>query len=485
MLPASPYARATWRLAPGELARTVLNVSHILITHEQSRDGASPLARDAFWKPAPSRRRATRSIDAARAVAARLARAARAPDASFSSLARQHSEDLHTADRGGVIGIVPARDLPASFLDALATLRAGEVSEPVPSRLGFHILKLDAPAEPAWLAGRELVISYEGTDAWRRDTLRVPMRSRAEAQRLAQQLAATLRANPSAFQAQVAAHSDRRSRESAGDFGVWSTTDPGVEGATLAALRELEVGKVSTPIDTAVGFRIVQRTEVPPPVHYRVARIELPYGDAPTSSGPAPTQAEARAQMKQIAADVARDPARFEVYQRKLCCTDDLTWEGGRGNATLTRKLAGLAPGAILAAPIDMPEPGTLGLYKKLASLETSRSHRTQLLFEVPRPTQVEFEYIVANTEPRLLVGALRQLSSQALSALALPDAESTRLRARLDTLLDMLQRAPPAQRVATYEHSLAQMQTLLGAARFAAFWSQVEALAKAELMKG
>jgi parvulin-like peptidyl-prolyl isomerase len=66
----------------------------------------------------------------------------------FSSLVTEASEDEATRWRGGDLGFFASSRMLPEFFAAATTLRVGEVSKPVRSRLGFHIIQLTA-IEPA------------------------------------------------------------------------------------------------------------------------------------------------------------------------------------------------------------------------------------------------------------------------------------------------------------------------------------------------
>lgn len=72
--------------------------------------------------------------------AARLVQTLR-EGASFDSLARQVSVAA-SAERGGDLGWMQGATLPPELRDALERLRTGEVSDPLPSAVGFHIFWL-------------------------------------------------------------------------------------------------------------------------------------------------------------------------------------------------------------------------------------------------------------------------------------------------------------------------------------------------------
>lgn len=62
----------------------------------------------------------------------------------FAVLAEQYSEDYGTAEQGGDLGFVQRGDLPEPLSVALDSLSVGEISEPVETDLGVHLVKLVA-----------------------------------------------------------------------------------------------------------------------------------------------------------------------------------------------------------------------------------------------------------------------------------------------------------------------------------------------------
>lgn len=60
----------------------------------------------------------------------------------FAELARSHSDDPGSAIRGGDLGWVVSGQMVERFDAALATLSDGEISEPVPSEFGWHLIQL-------------------------------------------------------------------------------------------------------------------------------------------------------------------------------------------------------------------------------------------------------------------------------------------------------------------------------------------------------
>ena len=68
----------------------------------------------------------------------------------FAELAAQSSEDPSTAHRGGIIGWIGPHQLLKELEDAAYALQVGEVSAPLQSTVGWHIMKLmdTKPLEP-------------------------------------------------------------------------------------------------------------------------------------------------------------------------------------------------------------------------------------------------------------------------------------------------------------------------------------------------
>jgi peptidyl-prolyl cis-trans isomerase D len=95
--------------------------SHILI----AADGTDPAA-----------------LKAAEAKATRIAAEAKAPGADFAALAKANSDDTGSKSTGGDLGWVERGAMVKPFEDALFAMKAGEISGPVKTEFGFHVLQL-------------------------------------------------------------------------------------------------------------------------------------------------------------------------------------------------------------------------------------------------------------------------------------------------------------------------------------------------------
>jgi peptidyl-prolyl cis-trans isomerase D len=63
--------------------------------------------------------------------------------ADFAALARSQSQDSASAANGGDLGWAPRETYVQAFADKLFSMKTGEVSEPVKTEFGYHIIKLE------------------------------------------------------------------------------------------------------------------------------------------------------------------------------------------------------------------------------------------------------------------------------------------------------------------------------------------------------
>lgn len=68
--------------------------------------------------------------------------------ATFAELAKQYSDDSGSADQGGDLGYVQAETLPSAFMSTVQQLNVGEVSAPIATDSGMHLIKLLERDEP-------------------------------------------------------------------------------------------------------------------------------------------------------------------------------------------------------------------------------------------------------------------------------------------------------------------------------------------------
>lgn len=82
------------------------------------------------------------TADKAQKRADSLAKSARAAGADFAALAKANSDDSASASRGGDMGFLPDTLLVPEIRKAIQAMKPGDISQPVRTASGFHIVKL-------------------------------------------------------------------------------------------------------------------------------------------------------------------------------------------------------------------------------------------------------------------------------------------------------------------------------------------------------
>ena len=374
-----PYPEAAWRDAPREvLDRTVLWVSHLLVRHDRVQSNQIPFTLTDWHSPEPA---TARSRAEALALARQLAQTARAEN-NFRELATRYSEDPFTRTRGGSLGGVVATHLSGwpEVLDAVSTLRPGDVSDVVATEYGFHVLARQAPPVERSLSGAHIVIAYADAPWIEMMARRRPARrTRAEAFELAARVAEQARVRPDEFALLACEHSDHADAVRGGDFGTWSTHEPSGYPREIEVLSQLDIGEISTPIDTQFGVQLLQRTHNVPRERYAATQIHLGFMRNRPDADPASKAAVLR-HANEVAAAITKDPARFPEFQRKWCCPDVVETIQGRDLPQLELALARLSPGQVAARPV---ETATEFLIPKRLEPDASAPRRPTL-FELP-----------------------------------------------------------------------------------------------------
>lgn len=81
--------------------------------------------------------------EAARKKAGELHTTLQDEPGEFAALAQRNSDDAASAPRGGKLGWLAADNITPEIRGVVATLKKGQISKPVESREGFHIVKVD------------------------------------------------------------------------------------------------------------------------------------------------------------------------------------------------------------------------------------------------------------------------------------------------------------------------------------------------------
>ncbi len=121
-----------------------INTDQLLSEIEVDEDQLREIYQSEIPKPQQARKVAHILLDSDGATANLLDEIQQklAAGADFAGLAREYSVDYGTAESGGDLGYSTPGDLPSAMDEVLAAMSVGEISEPVITEAGTHILKL-------------------------------------------------------------------------------------------------------------------------------------------------------------------------------------------------------------------------------------------------------------------------------------------------------------------------------------------------------
>jgi peptidyl-prolyl cis-trans isomerase SurA len=156
----------------------------------------------------------------------------------FGVLAAEFSDDLSSKKKGGMLGKIHKGESLEEFEAVVFSLKPGKVSQPFPSRVGFHIVEvLNRGVD--WVLARQILIRVPVSKS---DTLRY--------EELAEQLRVLI-SNGSDFDSLAGIYSDDPNVD-AGEWYVDQLAPPYNE-----VVKDLEEGELSEPVRTPLGFHLL------------------------------------------------------------------------------------------------------------------------------------------------------------------------------------------------------------------------------------
>ncbi|HUH37489.1 MAG TPA: peptidylprolyl isomerase [Spongiibacteraceae bacterium] len=129
-------------LEPGEVADPLQSASGFHIIKLADARGVAEIIQQTRVRHILLKPSAIRSDEQTRALAEKLRAQAQA-GAAFSDLAREYSEDIGSAMEGGDLGWTSPGQLVPEFEATMEKTAAGEISEPVKTRYGWHIILVE------------------------------------------------------------------------------------------------------------------------------------------------------------------------------------------------------------------------------------------------------------------------------------------------------------------------------------------------------
>jgi parvulin-like peptidyl-prolyl isomerase len=327
--------------------------SHILIAHRDSKP----------TEQMASGNTASRTREEALRKAWSLYAELSAHPERFASVAKRESDDLATAWAGGSLGVFYASQIPEQIVDAFGYVPEGQVSRPVETAQGYHLLRRVEPPPEAEVAIAHIVIKHDQAQGWRRLDRPIPSRTRVQAREIATRIALEARQHPEQFESLARQYSDGEDALRGGDMGSWSTyEDASQDFLLLSITSQLPIGGVSEVVETGTGAHVLLRG--PKVVKQPVAASTITIGYKGSQLSAYNTEEklskqEAQKLATKFAEELKTQPNRFDKIRSTYCnrpsCDMVLSWYVGRGMATLEQELAKLKTNAISTAPVDSP----------------------------------------------------------------------------------------------------------------------------------
>ena len=192
-------------------------------------------------------------------VASRLARAMRASERAaagedFAKLAQEFSDGPERT-QGGAMGLRTAERYPELFIESTRTLQAGQVTAPVRSGAGFHVLKV-LERKRSGPSGEATVTQTRARHILLRSTRQMTTQAASEQMRGWRN---DVIAGKADFAALAREHSQDGSAKAGGDLG-WA--NPGLYVPEFErAMNALALNEVSEPVVSRFGVHLIQVLE--------------------------------------------------------------------------------------------------------------------------------------------------------------------------------------------------------------------------------
>ena len=186
--------------------------------------------------------------------------------ADFDSLAQQYSADINTREQGGNMGWFSALQLIFPLEDAAYSLQKGEISQPVRSSAGFHLIKLnDKRPYSGKVRVQHILKAVDKSDS---EEVAIFQKNEIDS------LYALLEKGASFEELCQANSDDLYSREKGGilePFSIGSRVEESFEKAAFA----LQPGEISEPVKSQVGWHIIKLVEKLPLPAYELMKEDI------------------------------------------------------------------------------------------------------------------------------------------------------------------------------------------------------------------
>lgn len=172
--------------------------------------------------------------------------------ADFNQLAVEHSDDPSAKDNRGSLGYFTALQMVSAFEDAAYNLQIGQISDPILTDYGYHIIKLeDRMPNPGEIKVSHILVRSQGTD---------PV-SEERALRKVSEIYTELQKPESSWEELCALYSEDPGTKNSGGSLPWISLGTVIPEFERSAFSLQEEGEISAPTRTPFGYHIIRLEE--------------------------------------------------------------------------------------------------------------------------------------------------------------------------------------------------------------------------------
>lgn len=218
----------------------------------------------------------------------------------FAELARKNSDDPSAKDNGGDLGYFSALQMVYPFETAAYNTPVGKVSQPVRTRFGYHIIKVNdrRPSLGEMKVAHIMIRSNDKDPADRQEVAEKQIRDVAEELK-----------NGADFADLALTYSDDGSSSGKGGELPWFGAGKMVEEFESAAFALEEDGDISEPVKSRFGWHIIKRLDYKPVASYEEMEGEL--------KGRIAKDSRAEKTIKSFVSKL-KDEYKFKAYSKNL-----------------------------------------------------------------------------------------------------------------------------------------------------------------------
>lgn len=185
----------------------------------------------------------------------------------FESVARGASDDPNVALNGGDLGFITVFQTPRSFEDAIYSMSPGQLSGPVRTAAGYHIIKVEDRRNSEGRVKVSHIMKAVPPEA--------PQDQAKEAKRAIDSLYSIAIRGETGFSELAKRYSDDTGSAINGGELPWFGTGEMVPEFASAAFSLFRNGDISAPFKTRFGWHIIKRTGKEPPLSFEQAQEML------------------------------------------------------------------------------------------------------------------------------------------------------------------------------------------------------------------